>query len=800
MKWLRRVLILIFFLAFCAMALFFYLPFLNDFKDNGELKIPGLKEPVTIQRDANGMAYIHARNVQDLLMAQGFVTAQDRLFQMQLTRLVIQGRVCELAGPGARNFDIRMRTIGLNRMAKKQTEILNGETKKKFQSYVDGINAFIENCPDDIHLEFKLAGIQPEKWEVADSVGILYYMGYSTAANLNTEIVAQTLLETLDYEKVSQIMPLNINADDPKDTGMLKIPAKSDLLASMSRIQSLAAYATDRKLRAGSNNWAVSPARSTSGSAILAGDPHLDPRILPGVWYPIGLIAPDIRAVGVHIPGIPGMAIGRTDYIALSATNNYGDMLDLYIETIDSKNPNHYLEGKISIPFTRIEETLRIKDKDDPTGFKTENITILTTRRGPVVSGIFPDLNTSKTISMRFAPAESMGSTIGLFDILTAKNNQDVVNALKNVPMGCLNWVFADADGNIGHQASGKIPIRYNGDGTFPHLIKDNTDNWHGWIPQDEMPGSMNPDKNWIGTCNQKTIDHDYPYYYSSYFAPSYRYRRLKELMASSDKKSSQDLWDYQRDTKNLLAQNISPIMAKVFQSHEETRVMGKIIAEWDFRDDPNKAAPAIFQATYRHFAYLVFEDELGQDNAMVMLNNWYFWQERLEQMVLRNEGAWFDNIKTLDQIETREDLFFLAGLEAKKVLSGQMGNSPEKWQWGQVHTLELVNPLRRTEPGKALLGSGLLPMGGSGETLYRGWYDYDKPFEITHCAALRMVTDFSDKDKILAVMPGGVSGRSFYPHQKDQIKAYMSGEKRYWWFSDKAIDDNTKSRLMLTP
>jgi len=800
MKWFRRILILIICLAFCALTLFFCLPFLNDFKDKGELKIPGLKESVTIQRDANGMAYIHAQNMDDLLMAQGFATAQDRLFQMQLTRLVIQGRVCELAGFAAKNFDIRMRTIGLNRMAKKQADILNDETKGYFQSYVDGINAFIENCPNDIHLEFKLAGIQPEIWEVADSLGILYYMGYSTAANLNTEIVAQTLLETLGYEKASQIMPVNINADDPKDTGTLKIPAKSDLLASMSGIQALTAYTTDRKLRAGSNNWAVSPARSTSGSAILAGDPHLDPRILPGVWYPIGLIAPDIRAVGVHIPGIPGMAIGRTDHIALSATNNYGDMLDLYIETIDPKNPSHYLEGKTSIPFTRIEETLRIKDKEEPNGFKEEKITILTTRRGPVVSKIFPNLNTSQTISLRFAPAESMEPTIGLFDILTAKNSQDLVTALKDISMGCFNWVFADTSGNIGHQASGKIPIRYNGDGTFPHLVKETADNWHGWIPKDEMPGSMNPDKNWIGTCNQKTIDHDYPYYYSSYFAPSYRYRRLKELMASSDKKSSQDLWDYQRDTKNLMAQNISPIMAKVFQGHDATRAMGEILAAWDYSDDPDKAAPAIFQATYRRFAYLVFEDELGEKNAMVMLNNWYFWQERLEQMVLNKEGAWFDNIKTLDKSETIEDLFYLAGLEAKKALSEQMGNAPEKWQWGQLHTLELVNPLRRKGPGKALLGSGPLPMGGSGETLYRGWYDYDKPFGVTHCAALRMVADFSDRDKILAVLPGGVSGRSFDPHQKDQIKAYMSGEKLYWWFSDTAIDANAKSRLILTP
>jgi len=800
MKWFSRIFILTLFAGACFIALFFYLPFFNDFQQKGQLNIPGLKEKVTIRRDASGMAYIKAQNLDDALMAQGFVTAQDRLFQMQLTRLFAQGRICELAGEAATKLDIRMRTIGLYRMSKKQAAILNDKTKNRFQKYVDGINAFIDVCPDDLHLEFKLAGIPPEKWEIADSISLLYYMGYSTAANLNTEIVSQMLLETLGYEKISQIMPININADDPEDAGEIQLPPKENLSLSLAGIKDLMAYTFDRKLRAGSNNWAVSPAFSASGKAILSGDPHLDPRILPGVWYPLGLFTPETRAVGVNIPGIPGMPIGRTDYIALSATNNYGDMVDLYIETIDPANPDNYLEGEKSIPFIQIKETLKIKDKDAPEGYKLKPVTIRATKRGPVVSNIFKDLKTNRVITLRFAPAESMGPDIGILDVLTAKNSQDLVKALKQTPMLCINWVFADSKGNIGHQASGKIPIRYNGDGTFPHTVKDSKDNWAGWIPPDEMPGSMNPEKNWVGTCNHKTIKHDYPYYYSSYFAPSYRYRRLKELMASSDKKGVDDLWIYQRDTKNMLAQSISPVMAEILLKYDDTKILGDILSQWDFRDDPEKAAPAIFQTTYKLFAKLVFEDDLGEQKAMIMLNNWYFWQERLEKMVLSKESPWFDNIETSDRKETLEDLFHLAAINARAFLEPRLGNDPQKWQWGKIHTLELVNPIRRKGTGSTWLGTGPMPMGGSGETLYRGWYDYDKPFEITHCAALRMVVDFSDKEKVVAVLPGGVSGRTFDPHQKDQIDAFMSGKKMFWWFSDKAIDDHTESTLVLNP
>ena len=187
MKWFRRFFILILFLAVCVIAVIFFLPFSNNFQQKGELNIPGLQNRVTIQRDANGMAYIKAQNLEDVLFAQGFVTAQDRLFQMQLTRLFAQGRICELAGDAAKNLDIRMRTIGLHRMAKKQADILNDKTKKYFQKYVDGINAFIDVCPEDIHLEFKLAGINSDKWEVADSLSIFYYMGYFITAKTSVD-------------------------------------------------------------------------------------------------------------------------------------------------------------------------------------------------------------------------------------------------------------------------------------------------------------------------------------------------------------------------------------------------------------------------------------------------------------------------------------------------------------------------------------------------------------------------------------------------------------------------------------
>ena len=800
MKWIKRLLILLMFLGIACIALILILPYINDYQKDGELTLKGLKKGVTVNRDEKGMAYIYAENLHDAIMAQGFVTAQDRLFQMQLNRLFAEGRICELAGEKAKALDVRMRTIGLRRIAEKQAAILNQKTKNYFQWYVDGVNAFIKQCPGDAHLEFKIAGIKPEPWAITDSLSILFYMGFSTSANLQTEIVAQTLLDVLGPEKSRELLPININPDDPSDNGELSRlipPLKGFSLSGCLKPLSVAA---NDYLHLGSNNWAVSPALSASKKAVLAGDPHLDARMLPGVWYPLGIFTPEMRCVGAVIPGLPGFAIGRTSFIAIAPTNNYGDMQDLYLESIDPSQPNHYLEGNISNPFEVIEETLKIKDKSRPEGYREEKIKIRLTKRGPVVSDVLKGLDTDKIITLRWAPAESIGKEIGLVAFLSAKSANELDNALQNVPMLCLNWVFADASGNIGYRASGKIPIRTNKDGTFPYSVVNGNDNWQGWIPEESMPHNMNPEKEWIGTCNHKVIPSKFPYYYSSHFAPSYRYRRLKELMSAPGTKTVDDHWRFQRDKKNLLAEKVAPIMAKALLAHKDTKEMGKILADWNFMDNPGLAAPAIFQATYIAFARLVFEDELGEKPANTLLNDWYFWQERLEKMVLNGSSKWFDNGKTKGKIETLNDLFHQAATKAAAELGEKLGNDPHKWLWGKIHTLELVSPLRRDGVGKEFLGSGPMPMGGSGETLYRGLFCFNDPFKVTISASLRMVVDMADNEKVTAVLPGGVTGRLFSPHQKDQVQSFMDGDKRYWWFNDKSINEHTEHTLELKP
>jgi penicillin amidase len=511
------------------------------------------------------------------------------------------------------------------------------------------------------------------------------------------------------------------------------------------------------------------------------------------------LITPQVRAVGVTIPGLPGMVIGRTDRIAVGVTNSYGDAQDLYVETIDPANPANYLEGGKSVPFETLDETLRIRDGNAPGGYREERIAIRSTRRGPVVSGVLPGLQSQRVVTVRWSPFETMGPSLGMERILTARSADDVRAAIGEITTVMLNFVFADVDGRIGWQTSGRLPIRSRCDGTLPCVVTDGRDNWSGWIPYAKMPGSVDPPRGWVGTCNHFTVRGDYPYYYSSHASPSYRYRRLAEVLDKPGKKTVDDHWALQRDAMNLMAREIAPVMVQALLRNPETVEMGKILQGWDFRDRADLAAPLVFHSLYERFAFEVFRDELGEETARAMLGDWYFWQERLGQMVREGESPWFDDQGTPAK-EGRDELFVRAALAVLAEAKTNGVPNPAKWQWGDRHRITFVSPLRREGIGRGFFGGGAHPMDGSQETLYRASYDFNRPYDVALSASLRMVADLGDNDKILAVLPGGVSGRQFTGHYRDQVEPFMNGEKRYWWFSDREIARHAKTVQTLAP
>jgi len=765
------------------------------------ISLSGLKETVTVLRDEKGMAYIYAQNPEDALMVQGYVTAQDRLFQMELTRRFAEGRLSEVIGDEGRLHDIRMRTLGFYRQARKHAGLLDPPTQDYFRRYIAGINAYLKKPTPPFSLEFKAAGLKPDPWGIEDALTLMYFMSWNSSANLQTEIIAQGLVERLGPEKAREIFPLHFNPDiPPRKRGLTFSTLQPYRPIHPERDAALTAFLTSPPLRLGSNNWAVSPRLSVKGRPILANDPHLDARLLPGPWYPLGVITPQGRFVGAGIPGTPALVVGRNDDIAVGVTNSYGDMQDLYVETLDPEDPERYREGKRSRPFSRIEETLVIKDKKSPGGFRKEQVIIKASSRGPVVSGVLEGLNTRHVLTLRWAPYETMGPSLGLDKVQRARSAQEVREALREVNWIGLHFVFADRHGHIAWQTTGKLPIRSQGDSTLPTLVRDGRDNWVGWIPFEKMPHAFNPVRGWVGTCNHDHVPEGFPYYYSSHFSPSYRYRRLQEILSRPGPRTAEDHWRYQMDVVNIMAREITPFMVRALIHHPETRTIADILREWNYEDTPSSAAPTLFQSIYRNFALLVFSDELGEALTRIFLDNWYFWQERLQAMIVQGDSPWFDDQTTREVREGRDDLFLKAALKTKEELGAVLGPDPHTWKWEKVHRLEPVHPLRRKGWGKGWLGAGSHPMGGSGETLCRAVYDFNRPFSVTVSASLRMVVDLSDPDRILAVWPGGVSDRRFSPHFKDQVKPFINGEKVYWWFSDQAVRRQAKEKWEFLP
>ncbi|MEH6605459.1 MAG: penicillin acylase family protein [Pseudomonadales bacterium] len=779
----------------------FYTPYLDRYEPSGQVDIAELSAPVRIVRDDKGIPYVFAENLDDVVLGQGFVMAQDRLFQIHMMRLLAQGRLSELIGEAGLPMDTLVRVLNIPAIGRKQTALLSSEERRYYQRYIDGVNAYLRERGDELTLP--LRSKPPPPWTLDELITSQVFNYWGSTVNWREELLSQALIDHLGVDVASQISQITINADDehrarsesnysyqrssPVSPRLPEQHDSSDLLDPLP--------APDHQ---GSNTWITGPAKSVGGMPIVASDPHIDARRLPGFWYPIGLITPELRAVGAGVGGSPGIGIGRTDDIAWGITNGYGDMVDLYIEKIDPHNPDNYLEGKISIPFTVREEIIRIKDSDSPDGFRQQLLTVRATGRGPIITDHKLGQGSSHTLSMRWAAPEFMGPRMSARDLLLAKNVDQALTALGHAAMP-LTYVVADMAGNIARTGTGFIPRRVRGDGAAPLPVVDSSDSWDGRIPSTEMPQVLNPEQHWLGSANHRILAEDYPHHYSTFFAHSWRYRRIREQMHNIDQWATADHWQLQLDTKNMFAERLAPIMAQALLQYEETQQLGELLSQWNYIDDATRPEPLIFQSMLRHYAKAVVIDELGEGLSKQYLNDYYYWHERITKITMDENSSWLDDITT-EKKETRDDLFVRAGHSALTELVALYGDNPERWSWGEAHTITFSHPLISGKLAANWLGGGTYPAHGSGETLNRAAYKYGQPYETTFFASMRMVMDLADSEKIEAHIPGGVSERLFDPHMTNMLPNWVSGKPDYWWFSDEAIEAHAVSEMVLTP
>ena len=364
------------------------LPAMNDRKTAGRLDLDGLSAPVRVLRDDFGTPYIYAENLEDALRAQGFVAGQDRLFQLEAAKRAATGRLAEVLGAGENdailNLDREARVVGFRRLAERQSAMLATQTRRSLSAYLEGLNAYIVSRSDTHPIEFRLAGFKPEIWTETDLLAVMYYLGWASAANFDAELIAHRVIQSIGAEAFEEIAPIAVNPDSPAPLAERRAGAKSFYrwAGPTAKPADWTVGGWRQQGVGGSNNWAISGAKAGSPAAIVTNDPHLDSRMLPGPWHPVGIITPDMRLVGVSA-GLPGILIGRNAHVAFGVTNAYADAVDLYIETIDPNNAERYLEGERSLPFETVVEFIRIKDANVVEGFREERLTVRFTRRGP---------------------------------------------------------------------------------------------------------------------------------------------------------------------------------------------------------------------------------------------------------------------------------------------------------------------------------------------------------------------------------------------------------------------------------
>lgn len=776
----------------------------NDRQTSGSIALPILDAPVRVLRDDLGTPYIYADSLDDAIRAQGFVAGQDRLFQLEAAKRAATGRLAEVFGAGEGdvilNLDRQSRLVGFHRLAEQQEAVLSEDALRTLEAYRDGLNAYIETRAHTHHKEFGLAGFSPEPWEVQDLLALTFYLGWASSANYEAELIAHEVIGSIGAEAFQEIAPLTVNPDDgqaPGPQGVLSAPQRYAGLTAPAAPWMLSGW--QQQGHGGSNNWAISGAKANAPAAIVTNDPHLDARTLPGPWHPVGIITPELRIVGVST-GLPGVVVGRNEHIAFGVTNAYADAVDVYVETLDPQRADHYLEGTETHPLDVLTETIRVKDDDVPGGMRDVPLVIRSTSRGPIITDHGEGGADGAVLSLRWAAAEFMGPELGLDQLMRSQNVDEALAAITEARIVSLNFVVGDVTGRVGRRASGAAPIRLRGDGMAPFPVTDGIDNWGGRIPGNQMPGEIDPAHGWTGTANHMTAPSDYPYVYTTYASPAFRYRRIQEIMQQPTL-NAEEVWAAQYDAVNLFARGLAPIFAAALAEADDPALqdLGRTLAAWGHEDRADLIEPTLFHETVRQLAQATYEDELGEELTARYLSNWYVWQQRFDALVQEDTSPWFDDTRT-GEVEDRDALIRRAGRAALDRLTEDYGPDRANWRWGKLHQIQFTGPLRLEGIAGGLAGGRSVQMSGSGETLLRALYPFDAAYDTRWFASLRMTADLNDPDKVRAVLPGGTVGRTFHPNLNDQVSEWMDpNTQTYWWFSDAMIEQNAKSVLTLT-
>ena len=831
---MRRILIVIAGLlaaVLVGVAVFSFVTVRASFPDTtGEVQISALAADVSVKRDGKGIPQIYADTPEDLFLAQGYVHAQDRFYEMDFRRHVTAGRLAELVGEDALETDKYVRTLGWRRVAQQELALLDDDTLRLVNAYARGVNAYIEGrSGNELSLEYAVLGITgpgytPEPWTPVDSLAWIKAMAWDLKSNMGDEIDRVLSTEKLTVAQVEELYPdypddhATIVGDRGTVVGdrFVDTPATDQGLARAAVTAMTSARDAAETLPEllgtgdgiGSNAWVVSGDRTSTGKPLLANDPHLAPS-MPGIWYQVGLHCRVVDkqcpydVAGFSFSGLPGVVIGHNAEVAWGVTTMYADVTDLYLEKVTGDTYEY--DGQ-QLPLETREETFEVA------GGESETITVRATRHGPILSDLDDDARAVGTgeqrdatrgayeVALRWTALEPRPTIRAVFSLARMQDWDDFRAAAKQFTVPSQNLVFAGADGTIGYQAPGAIPVRGTGDGRWPVPGWDSAYEWTGAVPFDALPSVRDPEEGFVVTANNKVVGDQYPVALGADTAAGYRSERLRDLLAGADDLTVADMLRLQNDTYNANAARLVPALLDVELGSAYHRQGQATLRDWDLRQDADSPAAAYFSAVWRHLLIRTFHDELPKAQRPDGGERWF----RVVDTILdRPDDRWWDDVTTPGVREDRDQVLAGAMRDARDELTMNQSRNPRQWRWGAMHTLDLVNQTLGTSRHgvvRRLFNRGPYRVdGGSGIVDATSW-DAREGYEATAVPSMRMVVDLADLDRSRWIQLAGSSGHAFHDHYVDQQEIWAAGETLPWPFHRRAVDDTTDDVLTLSP
>ena len=785
-------------LVFLAFDVWFYRAVQASLpRHEGTVAFAGLKQPVTVAYDSLGVPTITASNRDDLFFAQGYVTAQERLWQMDTIRRFASGDLAAILGPDLVAVDREQRILGLRQVAERAAAAMDPVERAQFQAYANGVNAYIAEHSKTLPLEFRFLTYAPHVWTVEDSLlaGLSmteflnhgYYreilLKEKALAKLGPELTAQLFVNSswrdhppgAEGQSLANEPAKDLPPDEEETAPAVKKPGHRSGLLPFGDPSS--GSSPEVRFPVGSNNWVVSGAHTASGKPLLSNDMHLELR-LPNNWYEAHLICGDYDVVGVTLPGIPYVIVGHNRYIAWGFTNVGPAVEDIFIEKFNDKG--EYLTPRGWVQPEHRQEIIRVKGKPEV------NVDVVVTRHGPIITSLVP--GETRQLALQWIVYKPGSTKIPFFDVNSAKNWDEFRAAFSQFGGPGQNVVYADVEGHIGYQATGLVPIRASGDGSLPVEGEDDAHEWTGYIPFNEMPRTFDPQSGILATANGRITPDGYPYSISFEWDSPYRTERIYKLLNKPKKYTSTDMLEIETDVVSELdrfcAERFVYAIDHTPRASERAKAAAEIMRGWDGNMAVDSVAPTIAFFARGQLNELLLQSKFGDDWRQY--TRWFMAPVWLENTVSHQAPEWLPSgYASYDELLT-------AAVEAA-VSDSKTPRALSTWTWGRVHQIDLKNPFWSNFPIlKRGAGPGPHPLSGDALTVKAAGQVYG-PSE-------RYTADLSNLDNSTLNVVNGESGNLFDEHYNDQWDAYYHGRTFKLPFSHEAVERATRHRLRLAP